>query len=92
MTDYYLIKRERINTDALFDDRSTGEYYYSGGYNSKAIMSLVVSGFITICVSVVPAFSAWAAFSWPIGVVASMAIYYAVSGSTRRLNAQARGD
>jgi nucleobase:cation symporter-1, NCS1 family len=84
MTDYYLIKRKMINADALFDDQPSGEYYYANGYNKKAIAALALSGFLTICVSIIPVLSDWAAFSWPIGVVAGSGIYFMLCGSTKR--------
>lgn len=80
MADYYLIKRKIIDVDALFDDRPSGEYYYSNGYNPRAITALILSGFISLSVTIIPTLSAWAAFSWPLGVVAGVGIYYALSG------------
>lgn len=87
MTDYYLIRREKINPDALFDDRPSGEYYYSNGYNPKAIIALAISGTMTIGVSIIPSLGNWAAFSWPIGAVSGLCIYYALSNRTKLTDA-----
>ena len=39
-------------------NRSTGAYHYNGGYNTKALIALTVSGLLTIGVSAIPALSA----------------------------------
>ncbi|MBK0326211.1 NCS1 family nucleobase:cation symporter-1 [Rhodobacteraceae bacterium F11138] len=75
MADYYIVQRSSIDTDALFDDSPSGKYYYSNGYNMKAVYALIVSGLITIGMSIVPAFSSAAAFAWPVGVAVSVVVY-----------------
>ncbi|MDH4989299.1 NCS1 family nucleobase:cation symporter-1 [Aquamicrobium lusatiense] len=84
MADYYIIRRQKIDSDALFDDTPGGKYYYNGGYNTNAIIALVVSGVIAIGMSVIPAISAWTPFSWPVGVVLSALIYCQLSTAKRR--------
>jgi NCS1 family nucleobase:cation symporter-1 len=84
MADYYIIRRQKIDSDALFDDTPSGKYYYNSGYNTNAIIALVVSGVIAIGMSVIPAISAWTPFSWPVGVVLSAVIYCQLSTSRRR--------
>ena len=38
IADYYLIKKQQLNIDALFDDSPDAEYHYNGGFNRKAIL------------------------------------------------------
>jgi NCS1 family nucleobase:cation symporter-1 len=90
MADYYLVRRGALDTDALFDDKPSGKYYYSNGYNMKAVSALVVAGIITICLSVVPSLGVMAPFAWPIGVVVSALIYLQLSrGESRAIEAAA---
>lgn len=79
MTDYYVVKKQKIDTESLFDLSPRGLYVYNKGYNSKAVTALVAAGIITIAVSIIPGLSSIAPFSWPIGVVFSVAIYLALN-------------
>ena len=48
VADYYLVKREIINTPELYTMAATGRYHYDGGWNHVGLKSLAVSGFIAI--------------------------------------------
>jgi len=69
MADYYLIRRAQVDPDSLFSDDPDGRYYYKRGTNMNSIYALVFSGGITLMLALLPQFSAWAPFSWPIGVL-----------------------
>ena len=36
IVDYYIIKKQQINIDALFDDSPDSEYFYQNGFNRKS--------------------------------------------------------
>ncbi|MDH6261739.1 NCS1 family nucleobase:cation symporter-1 [Bradyrhizobium sp. BR13661] len=92
MADYYLVRRQVVDQQALFDDRPSGAYYYAGGYNPKAIYALLASGLVTIAFSIVPVLNAWAPFAWPIGVLLGALVYCQLSKVTRSsLKAAAAG-
>ena len=40
--DYYLIRKQMLSIDGLYDGKPGGLYYYSGGYNARAWLALVV--------------------------------------------------
>ena len=48
ITDYYIIKKEQLDVDALFDDSAKAKYHYNGGFNHKAILAWVLSGYIAV--------------------------------------------
>ena len=48
IVDYYIIKKQQLNIDALFDDSPDSEYFYQKGFNTKAIIAWVLSGYIAI--------------------------------------------
>jgi NCS1 family nucleobase:cation symporter-1 len=48
ITDYYIIKKEKLDVDALFDDSAKAKYHYNGGFNRKAILAWVLSGYIAV--------------------------------------------
>jgi NCS1 family nucleobase:cation symporter-1 len=39
--DYWVLRRQKLNVDALFDPR--GEYAYSGGFNWRALLALAIA-------------------------------------------------
>jgi len=45
--DYYLIKKEKLNVNDLFNAKG-GKYYYNGGFNSKAMYAWIISGYIAM--------------------------------------------
>jgi len=48
IADYYILKKQQLNVDALFDDSPEGEYHYQGGFNRKAILAWILSGYIAV--------------------------------------------
>ena len=75
VADYYFIKKGKINHKELFYPIDTTEYVYSGGWNYKAIFSLII-GFIF------SASTMWninlnylESFGWIIGGFISFTIY-----------------
>ena len=48
IVDYYIIKKERLDVDALFDASPKAKYHYNGGFNHKAILAWVLSGYIAV--------------------------------------------
>ena len=74
--DYYLIKKENLINKDLFSSSNYGAYYYSKGWNIKAIYSLII-GFVFSASTI------WnidlrflQAFAWLIGLVVSSLTYY----------------
>ncbi len=48
IADFYILKKQQLDVDALFDENPKGEYYYQGGFNRKAILAWILSGYIAI--------------------------------------------
>jgi NCS1 family nucleobase:cation symporter-1 len=48
ITDYYIIKKERISVDDLFNASRKGKYYYDNGFNYKGMLAWVISGYIAV--------------------------------------------
>lgn len=48
IADYYILKKQQLNVDALFDDSPEGEYHYQSGFNRKAILAWILSGYIAV--------------------------------------------
>ncbi|MDA8537718.1 NCS1 family nucleobase:cation symporter-1 [Candidatus Pelagibacter bacterium] len=48
IVDYYIIKKEKLDVDALFDASPSGKYHYNGGFNHKGMLAWVLSGYIAV--------------------------------------------
>ncbi|MDO5671247.1 MAG: NCS1 family nucleobase:cation symporter-1 [Actinomycetaceae bacterium] len=65
--DYYILRKKQISLEHLYTASPEGVYYYNKGFNSKAIIALVLAGVISNLIAHVPVFSGLAAFSWFFG-------------------------
>ena len=77
--DYYFIKKGKLNNKDIYSLENNGIYYYSGGWQIKAIYSLLLS--FIFCASTI-----WNAnlmflqpFSWVIGAFIAALTYYLLS-------------
>jgi NCS1 family nucleobase:cation symporter-1 len=48
IVDYYVIKKEKLDVNALFSDKKSGKYYYNDGFNQKGMLAWAISGYIAI--------------------------------------------
>ena len=48
ITDYYIIKKERLDVNALFDASRKGKYYYNNGFNHKGMLAWLIAGYIAV--------------------------------------------
>jgi len=48
MVDYYIIKKQRIDIDDLFDASPKAKYHYNGGFNHKGMIAWILSGYIAV--------------------------------------------
>jgi len=48
IVDYYIIKKERLDVNALFDASPKGKYHYNNGFNHKGMLAWIISGYIAV--------------------------------------------
>ncbi len=48
ITDYYIIKKEKLNVNDLFSESPRGKYHYEGGFNKKGMIAWILSGYIAV--------------------------------------------
>jgi len=76
ITDYYLIKKKLLVNKDIFSSSKDGAYYYSKGWNVKAIYSLVI-GFVFSASTIWNIdLSFLQSYSWIIGLMMSAFTYY----------------
>jgi len=83
LVDYFLIRKTVLNHEALFS--AQGEYSYSGGWNLRAVIALVLgvlpnlpgflkaAGFIA---ATAPLFELLYTYAWFVGLAISAVVYY----------------
>ena len=83
IADYYLVRRQKVEVDALYSMATSGPYWYSGGVNPKAVMALVPAAGFAVLTVLIPPLSFLANFTWFIGCGLAVAVYLLVSRSQR---------
>ena len=76
IADYYLIKNKEIINKDLFSPNETGAYYYSNGWNIKAIYSLIIAFIFSVSTIWNPDFRFLQSYSWLIGAFIGFAMRY----------------
>ena len=95
IVDYYIIKKEKLNVDDLFSEKSSGKYHYNNGFNGKAILAWVLSGYVAVG-SVWPNIlfagldeffanlGGGGGYAWMIGAALGAVIHLAISGNSSK--------
>lgn len=93
MVDYFLLRRTQLNVPALF--RADGEYSYRGGWNSAAVIALVLgaapnlpgffkaAGFVA---STAPIFETLYTYAWFVGLAISAVVYLLLMPKSRMVS------
>ncbi|WP_234192804.1 MULTISPECIES: NCS1 family nucleobase:cation symporter-1 [Pseudacidovorax] len=79
IADFYLVRRQHVVVDDLYTMKPTGTYWYSHGYNMKAVATMVPSALIPILCVLVPAWRGAANYAWFIGMGLGFVIYAVLS-------------
>ena len=69
---YYLAAKQRIAVDAMYTMEPSGRYWYRGGFNPNAVITVAVTGGIAILLSL---FTGVGDFGWFIGCGLGFAIF-----------------
>ena len=75
IADYYFIKKKKINHKELFYPEETTEYIYNGGWNIKAIYSVIIGFVFSASTIWNENFLQLQTFGWLIGAIASYIVY-----------------
>jgi len=75
ISDYYFIKKQKINHKELFYPKDNTDYVYSGGWNYKAIYSLIIGFIFSASTIWNPNLASLESFGWIIGALISFILY-----------------
>jgi NCS1 family nucleobase:cation symporter-1 len=91
LVDYYLIKKQQIDVDALFDDSPSGRYYYTKGVNRTAVKALIPSTLVGVAIAFIPWLLPMANFAWFTGCFLGGAVYLVLARRELARNAHGMG-
>ncbi|HET7386199.1 MAG TPA: NCS1 family nucleobase:cation symporter-1 [Arthrobacter sp.] len=83
LVDYYMVRKGVVKMSDLYSEDPQGRYYYDKGFNRKSIVCLAISGVVALAVAYLPALSALAHFSWPIGLAIGGGLCYLLKKDER---------
>lgn len=66
---FYVVNKNPINVDALFDSSPQGAFYYQKGFNTNAVIATAVAAVASILTLIIPALHGGATYSWFIGAI-----------------------
>ena len=69
VADYYLVRKQKIDVDALFSSDPEGPYFYGNGWNGKAIAAFGMAAVFSVATVWVPALAQLSGYGWVIGAV-----------------------
>ncbi|MGE0300774.1 MAG: cytosine permease, partial [Pseudonocardia sp.] len=78
IADYYLVKKQKVDVDALYTLQPTGAYHYRRGYNLVAVVATAAGAVLAMLVVFLGSSDA-AASSWFIGAGVAFALHWSLS-------------
>ncbi|MEM7443094.1 MAG: NCS1 family nucleobase:cation symporter-1 [Pseudomonadota bacterium] len=76
IADYYLVRKQRLDIEAMFLSNPEAAYFYTKGWNRRALAAFVVSAVFSLLAIWVPALASLQGFGWLIGVFFGGLIYW----------------
>ena len=94
ITDYYIVKNQKIDVDALFKE-GKGKYWYNDGFNIKAMVAWILSGYVAIgsvWPSILPGsvgnffanLGGGGGYAWMIGAALGAVVHLAISFASKK--------
>ncbi|MFB7324753.1 NCS1 family nucleobase:cation symporter-1 [Streptomyces sp. NPDC056190] len=81
IVDFFVVRRQYIDIEHIYSDDPRGRYWYTRGFNRRAIAALLLAGGVSCSVALIPFFSAIAPFSWFVGAACGAVFYLALMRS-----------
>ncbi len=81
LTDFYLIRKQVIKVEDLYTTDPNGAYWYSNGWNPKAVMALIPAVIVGVAITLM-GLKGLADFNWFIGCGLGAVMYYILMPKT----------
>ena len=98
LADYWVLRRRRLDVDALFDGAPGSAYHYTRGYNLRALLALAagvapnVPGFLSVAGILAGVPALWVRvydYAWFVGFGVAAALHVALMAPRRGAQAAA---
>jgi NCS1 family nucleobase:cation symporter-1 len=76
VTDYYIVKKQELDTQDLFSAEPGGKYYYDGGWNKKALTAFFPAAVFSVASVWMPVLQDLSGYAWLIGAALGSVFYY----------------
>ena len=76
ITDFYFIKKRKLQNKDIYSLEKDGEYYYSGGWHVKGVYSLFLGFIFSASTIWNPNFMFFQSYSWIVGGIVAAFSYY----------------
>lgn len=84
VVDYYVIRRSQVKTADMFTLDPDGPYYYTKGWNIRALVVVGVAAIFAVSAVWAPALEGLSGFAWVIGAALGGLLYWLVNRSVTR--------
>ncbi len=95
ITDYYIIKKQKLDVGDLFSESPSGKYHYNNGFNMKGMIAWILSGYIAIgsvWPNILPGglgnffanLGGGGGYAWMIGAALGAIVHLAISSGSKR--------
>ncbi len=95
ITDYYIIKKQKLDVNALFSEEPRAKYHYNGGFNAKGMVAWVLSGYIavgSVWPNILPGglgdffanLGGGGGYAWMIGAALGAVVHLAISAAGKK--------
>lgn len=78
IADYFLLRRQQLKLQDLYSVDPAGTYYFTKGWNVRALWAFAVSGVFAISAVWVPALHALSGFAWVFGAALGAGLHWLV--------------
>lgn len=78
IVDCYLLRRQRLDVQALCSGAPGGAYHCTRGWNTRALVAFAVAGVFSVATVWVPALAVLSGFAWMVGAVVGGALHLLV--------------
>ncbi|WP_370682614.1 NCS1 family nucleobase:cation symporter-1 [Comamonas sp. GB3 AK4-5] len=75
IADYYVVRQQKVVVDDLYTLDTQGSYWFTKGYNPKAIWAIIPAAAIPMLCVLIPAWQAAANYAWFMGMGLGFSIY-----------------
>ena len=95
ITDYYIIKKQKLDVNALFSEEPRAKYHYNGGFNGKGMIAWALSGYIavgSVWPNILPGglgdffanLGGGGGYAWMIGAALGAVVHLAISAAGKK--------